>query len=83
MGDSNAAPGRRARHEEVFSDEKALEKLNRLSGETAPVPAERMCERFRQNKCTVSARSRPKTMNWSEQKIRKYFRMSSAVHVGA
>jgi hypothetical protein len=45
MGDSDAAPGRRASHEEVFSDEAAdeaqsLEKLNRLAGEIAP---ERMC----------------------------------------
>ena len=36
MGDADAAPGRRASH-----GRKALEKLNRLAGEIAPVPAER------------------------------------------
>src|SRR5215472_6163013 len=67
----------------------ALEKLKtaRPAKRLAYLPSE--CarswsnEQFRRNKCTVNARSRPKTMNWSEQKIRNYFRMSSALYVGA
>ena len=62
----------------------ALEKLDRSAGEVARVPAERVHGRGPMNNCDgINARSRPKTMNRSEQKIRKYLRMSSALLVGA
>ena len=65
----------------------ALEKLSRQAGEMAPVAAKPMCtvtiqSKHGSNKCTVSARLRPKTMSRSKQKIGKCFRMSSVSSEG-